>query len=321
MKNSSQHALKSLSRFTAVTFYSTSHICGYECFLHDRVVDFFYFLSPIAKPLFFIIIGYMDEERGMTKKYVLLKIKSVVLIVVFWNILFFFMDSTLFKRGYLLQNEILLSIAIIYLFQPVIGRLLQAFSVTLVAACGLIVFAALLQRSASVQPYFYPLPLSGYFDVMLLVSFYLVGRMLGSAKGQRLTKMNTVALVARVGLVPAALLLLMLERYTTSFMGGDSASWLVAEKMIITLLCLSLFIIFDNLTIQRRFIINTVAFISPTMVGVYIVHYSVFYLISSAYDLNNVTLGFTLMFAVFMASVILSRLLLLNKYTSQLISL
>lgn len=56
------------------------------------------------------------------------------------------------------------------------------------------------------------------------------------------------------------------------------------------------------------------------MIGVYIVHYSVFYFISTLYGFNYVNLKFVLLVLVFIASVLLCRLLLLNRFTARIIS-
>ncbi|MEA9392239.1 acyltransferase family protein [Acerihabitans sp. TG2] len=321
MNNVNLHALKSLSCFTAVTYYSTSHICGYECFLHEKTLSAFYYLSMIAKPLFFIIVGYIDEERKITSRYIFLKIKSIFLIVAFWNILFLFVDTSLFKQGYLLQNGILLTIAIIYICHPIVKKMLHNLITTSLAMMFLVVLSVLLHLSTASREAFYAIHLYDYYGIFISISYYLFGRILGGTRGQWLTKNHGMLWVARMGIAPAAFLLIMYEKFISNDMTGRPLPWYFLESLIILMLCLLLFVIFDNLIIRRAFIIKTVTFISPTMVGVYIIHYSVFYLLSTAYDINNVSLSFTLLVAVFMASVIVSRLLLLNKYTSQVISL
>lgn len=321
MNNINLHALKSLSCFTAVTYYSTSHICGYDCFLHEKTISAFYYLSMIAKPLFFIIIGYIDEERKITSQYVFLKIKSIFLIVVFWNILFLFVDSNLFKQGYLLQNGILLSIAIIYICHPMIKKVLHNLITTSLTVIFLVVLSVLLHLSTASREAFYTIHLYDYYGIFISIAYYLLGRVLGGGWGQWLTKTPVMLWCARVGIAPAALLLIMYESVISNDVAGRPLPWYFFEPLIILMLCLLLFVIFDNIIIHRNFIIKVVTFISPAMVGVYIIHYSVFYLLATAYDINNVTLSFTLLVVVFMASVIVSRLLLLNKYTSQVISL
>ncbi len=321
MNNVSLHALKSVSCFTAVTYYSTSHLCDDECFLHDKTLSVFYFLSMIAKPLFFIIIGYIDEERKISTQYIFLKIKSIFLIVVFWNLLFLFMDANLFKRGYLLQNGVLLSIAIIYLCHPILAKVLYRPFSAVLAMFFLVILSVSLHLSIAPCDTWYAIHFYDYYGVIFSVAYYLFGRVLGSAQGQRLTKRVGMLWTARAGLVPAAVLFIIYEGLISNHVLIRSWTWYLLEPLIISIFCLLIFIIFDNLIIHNKFIIKTVSFISPAMVGVYIIHYSVFYLFSTAYDINNVTLRFTLLVAVFMASVIVSRLLLLNKYTSQVISL
>lgn len=87
IRDVSQHALKSLSCFAAVTFYSASQLCVNECFINANAMSVLYFLSTISKPLFLILIGYFDNIDNLTKKEVRIKIKNVVFIIVFWNII------------------------------------------------------------------------------------------------------------------------------------------------------------------------------------------------------------------------------------------
>lgn len=321
MNNISLHALKTLSCFTAVSFYSTRYVCDVECFLHGNTVSTLYFLSMIAKPLFFIIIGYIDEEQKITKKYIFLKIKSIVLIVVFWNVLFLFMNSELFKRGYLLQNGVLLSIAAIYIFYPLIIRILRHWAAVVLVMILFALSSMLLQLFAGHWQGQYIVNISDYYGVFISIAFYLFGRMLGGVRGRELSQHPRMLWSARVGIIPAAVLLVIYERYVNHHLSGVALPWYILEPVIISILCLLLFVLFDNLTIRNGMFIKIVTFISPTMVGVYIMHYSLFYLFFTAYDFDNVTLSFTVLLGVFMASVIVSRLLLLNKYTSQVISL
>lgn len=76
IRDVSQHALKSLSCFDAVTFYSASQLCVNECFINANAMSLLYFLSTISKPLFFILIGYFDNIDNLTKKEVGIKIKT-----------------------------------------------------------------------------------------------------------------------------------------------------------------------------------------------------------------------------------------------------
>lgn len=92
------------------------------------------------------------------------------------------------------------------------------------------------------------------------------------------------------------------------------------DNLHVLILSLCLFVIFDNFDTKHEWIKKTLAYISPSMIGVYILHDGIFYFIASAYNLSDVTLRFTLLLLVFAASVLLSRILLLNKYTSRFIS-
>lgn len=110
------------------------------------------------------------------------------------------------------------------------------------------------------------------------------------------------------------------ERYLTLHVQPSVAGWFVLEHAHLLAMSLILFILFDNINIKNRLITHVVEFISPAMVGVYIVHYSVFYFITTLYHFDDITLKFTLLVLVFIASVIICRLLLLNRFTARIIS-
>ncbi|MFW5394197.1 acyltransferase, partial [Yersinia sp. 2544 StPb PI] len=86
MRNVGLHALKTLSCFSAVTFYSASKTCTDQCFLGGEVMSVLYFLSIIATPLFFMIIGYIDSNDEIDQKDILSKLKSIITIIIFWNV-------------------------------------------------------------------------------------------------------------------------------------------------------------------------------------------------------------------------------------------
>lgn len=83
MTNVNHQALKSLSCFAVLTFFSTSQMCTYECFSNTNAMNVLYFLSIVSKPLFFIIMGYMDEVENLTLSNILFKIKAIIIIMLF----------------------------------------------------------------------------------------------------------------------------------------------------------------------------------------------------------------------------------------------
>ena len=125
MTNVNHQALKSLSCFAAVTFFSTSQMCTYECFLNTNAMNVLYFLSIVSKPLFFIIMGYMDEVENLTLSNILFKIKAIVIIMLFWYIVPGVIGSDYIQQGYFLQSGTLLGMVGIYLIYPIILKVIR----------------------------------------------------------------------------------------------------------------------------------------------------------------------------------------------------
>ena len=150
--------------------------------------------------------------------------------------------------------------------------------------------------------------------------YYIIGHLLGEEPGRRFTRRRNVLFIARLMLVPISISMVFYERYVLIHSQFSVTALFALEHIHLLALSLSLFILFDNININNRVVSKLVEFISPAMVGVYIVHYSVFYLLTVMFDFYKVTLPFLLLTLVFIMSVMVSRLLLLNKLTARLIS-
>ncbi|WON78620.1 acyltransferase family protein [Serratia sp. UGAL515B_01] len=318
--NVSQNALKSLSCFAAVTFFSTSQICAYECFLNANTMSILYFVSIISKPLFFIIIGYMDEVEKLTKSDIVTKIKSIIMIMIFWNIVLSLLKTHYIQPGYILQNGILLNMGVIYLIYPVILKAIKNLKVTAAFFAGIIAIIALLDIFSPLDTSDDPLFISSYSFIWVWGGYYIIGHLLGESLGRKFTKKISVLLAAKLMVIPIGVSMFFYEQYLSTNTQISVAGWFVLEHLHLLAMSLALFILFDNINIKSGLITRIVEFISPAMVGVYIVHYSVFYIITTLYDFNNTTLKLTLLVLVFIASVLVSRLLLLNRFTARVIS-
>lgn len=320
LQDVSKQALKSLSCFAAVTFYSTSQLCAHECFINANAMSTLYFLSTIAKPLFFTLIGFVDSADRLTRKEVVGKIKSVIVILIFWNAILSFITFEYIQRGYILQNGIMLGMAIIYCIYPIIIKGTRHVKGTLAVFAALFALSAALDRfellSAEDDPFF----LSRYSLIWIWGAYYMLGHLLGSRRGQRFTHRVRVVWLARLLVIPLGFSLYFYEHYLSTYTPNSVTLWFFLEHLHLMALALALFIVFDNFTVKNKLVTRIVEFISPAMVGVYIVHYSVFYFISTLYDFNDVSLKFALLVSVFIASVLLCRLLLTNRFTAWTIS-
>lgn len=312
----SQQALKSLSCFAAVTFYSTSQLCVDTCFINANAMSILYFLSTIAKPLFFTLIGFIDSAEKRTTNAVFGKIKSIIIIILFWNVMILFITFGYIQRGYLLQNGIMISMIVIYLIYPIIIKGTQHLTWTLTVFTALFALTAILDSAGILTAKDDPLFLSSYPLIWIWAVYYTLGHILGSERGRRFTHKRAIVWAARIIVIPLGISMYFYEQYLTTHPLNSITLWFFLEHLHLVVMALALFIVFDNITITSRWVTRVVQFISPAMVGVYIVHYSVFYFMSTLYDFNYVTLKFALLVSVFIVSVLLCRLLLSNRYTA-----
>lgn len=320
MTNVNHQALKSLSCFAAVTFFSTSQMCTYECFLNTNAMNVLYFLSIVSKPLFFIIMGYMDEVENLTLSNILFKIKAIIIIMLFWYIVPGVIGSDYIQQGYFLQSGTLLGMVGIYLIYPVILKVIRhthfALVYLLIGMLMVYIYDWLNLLGNAEDPLF----IYSYPFIWGWGGYYIIGHLLGEEPGRRFTRRRNVLFIAQLMLVPISISMVFYERYVLIHSQFSVTALFALEHIHLLALSLSLFILFDNININNRVVSKLVEFISPAMVGVYIVHYSVFYLLTVMFDFYKVTLPFLLLTLVFIMSVMVSRLLLLNKLTARLIS-
>ncbi len=279
-----------------------------------------YFLSIIATPLFFMIIGYIDSSDEIDQQDILRKLKSIITIIIFWNVLFYFINEDGFKRGYFLQSWLLFSIAIIYLINPIISKVLKSNRTAIITLSCLVIFSITIDLVSAFTERPYLIDFPQHFRLWTWIFYYIAGRFLYSRICQKATKLTKVRVIAKVLLIPTAISMYYYESFMSIYVYKTVNAGYFLDNMHVLILSLCLFIIFDNFDTKYEWIKKTLAYISPSMIGVYILHDGIFYFISSAYNLSDITLRFTLLLSVFAASVLLSRALLLNKYTSRFIS-
>ncbi|WP_145579376.1 acyltransferase, partial [Yersinia massiliensis] len=241
MRNVGLHALKTLSCFSAVTFYSASKTCTEQCFLGGEVMSVLYFLSIIATPLFFMIIGYIDSNDEIDQQDILRKLKSIISIIIFWNVLFYFINEDGFKRGYFLQSWLLFSIAIIYLINPIISKVLKSNRTTIITLSCLVVFSVSIDliSAFSERPYFIDFP--QYFRLWTWIFYYMTGRFLCSRICQKITKLPRIRLIAKVLLIPTAVSMYYYESFMSIYVYKTVNAGYFLDNFHVLILSLCLF--------------------------------------------------------------------------------
>lgn len=318
--NVSQHALKSVACFLAVTFFSTSQMCVGDCLFGTTVMGGLYYLSVISKPLFFMMIGYMDTMKGLTRAGARVKFGYILLIVAFWGGVSLFFDSKYIHMGYALQNGMLLSLMAVYVAYPAILKGRQRGWVTLCVLGALVLGVGVLDSLHGLDVRDDPLLVSSHAFFWVWAGYYMVGCFLASDAGRLLTKRTGIARLGRLMMIPAGVSLYFYEHTLSNRVPSNIALWFVLEHLHLLAVCFLLFVLFDNITINIPWVRQVVTFVSPTMIGVYLSHYSIFYIMIELTPLAHGAVNLFLLVGVFMVSVLFCHVLLMNKVTARIVS-
>lgn len=318
--SSGLHSLKTLSCFAAVTFFSTSQACTTECLFEPNVVNIFYLISMVSKPLFFIIMGYIDELDHLSPAQFFAKVRSVLGILIFWSAVLTLLSSRSLEASYLLQSGILINMAAIYFLYPFLvkgkDKLNVLILLVLVGFLGLLTFDVLRASTPDAGIDIY----ADYTSVWVWPGYYILGHVFAGKPFRRFMNNPAITKLAKILLFPALMSLYFSELYLVNHQIVYVSLWLLLEHSQLFILCTILFIIFNCTAIKSKAIKKTINFMGPTMVGVYIIHYSVYYILVRVYELFNLGITLHSLVLVFLLSVVISRLLSQNKYTSKIIT-
>ena len=159
-----------------------------------------------------------------------------------------------------------------------------------------------------------------YTSVWVWPGYYILGHVFAGKPFRRFMNNPAITKLAKILLFPALMSLYFSELYLVNHQIVYVSLWLLLEHSQLFILCTILFIIFNCTAIKSKAIKKTINFMGPTMVGVYIIHYSVYYILVRVYELFNLGITLHSLVLVFLLSVVISRLLSQNKYTSKIIT-
>ena len=123
MNSTGLNIIKTLGCMTAVTFFTIYNTWDSYDYDYHWILGFLTFISTIATPLFFVVAGYLDSQSRHDSQWQLGKIKSVVIVFLFWMTVYYLWEP--YQRGYLIQPWFVFAFIVIYTFHPVIEWLSQ----------------------------------------------------------------------------------------------------------------------------------------------------------------------------------------------------
>lgn len=312
--------LKTICCFSAVTFYTTSRLCTDSCFINHYTLSFLYYLSIIATPLFFMINGYVDTTDKLSKRVAFDRVLAVLSIFVFWNLISYFAFQKIIQQSYFLQSWLLLSLALIYLLNPFFSYLLSYSKRAIIVLVGFIIVTFLFDLLSFFRKKTLIENIPDYFRVWTWFFYYLLGRFLALREWKSYFRQHSVRRFAMLAILPTFILLVSYEKIITAFIFQKVNAGYFLDSIFVLASCLWLFIIFDSMHLKSKPAQKFFLFVAPAMIGVYILHDGVFFYISKLFPVEYANYPFLNLISVFFISVMLSRLLLLNRWSAKLVS-
>ena len=101
MNSTGLNIIKTLGCMTAVTFFTIYNTRDHYDYDYHWILGFLTFISTIATPLFFVVAGYLDSQSRHDAQWQMGKIKSVVIVFLFWMTVYYLWEP--YQRGYLIQ--------------------------------------------------------------------------------------------------------------------------------------------------------------------------------------------------------------------------
>ncbi len=101
MNSTGLSIIKTLGCMTAVTFFTIYNTWDRFDYDYHWILGLLTFISTIATPLFFVVAGYLDAQTRHDANWQIGKIKSVVIVFLFWVTVYYVWEP--YQRGYLIQ--------------------------------------------------------------------------------------------------------------------------------------------------------------------------------------------------------------------------
>ena len=266
MNSTGLNIIKTLGCMTAVTFFTIYNTRDHYDYDYHWILGFLTFISTIATPLFFVVAGYLDSQSRHDAQWQMGKIKSVVIVFLFWMTVYYLWEP--YQRGYLIQPWFVFAFIVIYTFHPLIEWLSQRRKLFFGVVFALLLLSYGYDLLSALYPDVHALSLAPQYRLWTWLLFYLTGQL---------------------------------------FSDPLVASWLTRERVV------------KGAMIAIPFIYLFT--ISKTMTGVYILHYSVFHLLTALIPISSLGTKLMLIVLTFIASVLISMLALSNSLVKKVITI
>lgn len=321
MNSTGLNIIKTLGCMTAVTFFTLYNTWDRYDYDYHWILGFLTFISTIATPLFFVVAGYLDAQARHGSRWQLGKIKSLMTVFLFWVTVYYLWEP--YQRGYLIQPWFIFAFIVIYTFHPLVewmSRNLRAFGLLLFT---LLLFSYGYDLLSVLWPDHRLLGLPPQYRLWTWLLFYLTGQLFFDP---RIAAWISQPVVIKSAMASIPLIYLFTWLYEQHFFfalfKADRNAFILTGSQIY-LLIVALVIAANGVRFRKNAEVKEaiLATVSKTMTGVYILHYSVFHLLTALIPVTSLAVKLTLIALTFFTSVLLARLMLGNAIIKKLITL
>jgi len=313
--------IKTLGCMSAVTFFTLYNTWDRYDYDYHWILAFLTFVSTIATPLFFVVAGITDARSNQEPGWQRTRIKNLAIIFLFWMTVYLLWEP--YQRGYLIQPWFVLSFLLIYSLHPLFVRL----TALRLLFCCLIVTLLLVSYGYDLLAVLYPqvpfFSLEPQYRIWTWLLFYLTGQLLGHPHIADWLSRKKVARAAAIALPFIYLFTWFYEQhfFFAVFKADRNAFILTGSQIYI--LVVALVVAASRVRFRHNAPVKEtlLAAVSKTMTGVYILHYSVFHLLTVLIPVTSLGTKLTLIIVTFLMSVLLSRLILLHGLLKKVITL
>ena len=321
MNSTGLNILKTLGCMTAVTFFTLYNTWDRYDYDYHWILGFLTFISTIATPLFFVIAGYLDAQSRHGARWQVGKIQSIVIVFLFWMTIYYLWEP--YQRGYLIQPWFVFTFIVIYTFHPVIEWLSQRRRLFCWVVFSLLLVAYGYDLLAALYPEKHLLSLAPQYRLWTWLLFYLTGQLFFDPLIAAWISKDRVVKIA-LGAIPLIYLFTWFyeQHFFFALFKADRNAFILTGSQIYFLI-VALVIAANGVRFRRNveFKEAILATISKTMTGVYILHYSVFHLLTALIPVTSLSTKFILMALTFIVSVLISMLALSHSLLKKVITI
>ena len=313
--------IKTLGCMTAVTFFTLYHTRDNYDYDYHWVLGFLTFISTIATPLFFVVAGYLDAQSRHDQRWQLDKIKAVVVVFLFWMTVYYLWEP--YQRGYLIQPWFVFTFIVIYTFHPIIEWLSQRRKMLIGVTCALLLFSYSYDLLSALYPDKHLLSLAPQYRLWTWLLFYLTGQIFFDPVISAWISKDKVVKIAVAAIPVIYLFTWFYERhFFFAVFKADRNAFILTGSQIYFLI-VALVIAANGVRFRKNieFKETILATVSKTMTGVYILHYSVFHLLTSLIPVTSLATKLLVIALTFVASVLISMMALSNSTVKKVITL